>query len=70
MMIFYSFRSRYFLLVKITTRLAINFVFIGEFAYRFTHNTIFNHFLIDNNQLITDKEDCIASKSGISPALF
>lgn len=53
MMIFYSSRSRYFLLIKITTRFPINLLFIGDSAYFFTHRRIFNTILIDNNQLIT-----------------
>jgi hypothetical protein len=67
-MIFYSYCSRYFLLTKITTPLAINLLIIGESAYKIVHKLLFNPILIDNNQAIVPKVDCIAPKSGKSPA--
>ena len=67
-MIFYSSRPRYFLLIKITTRSPIKWLFIRDSAYIFTQFSRFNLSLIDNNQLIIVKADCIPSKSGMSPA--
>ncbi len=67
-MIFYSYCSRYFLLTKITTPLAINLLLIREFAYKIVHSQYFNPILIDYNQAIVPRVDCIASKLGKSPA--
>jgi len=67
-MIFYSYCSRYFLLTKITTPLAIILLLLGESAYKIVHRQFFNPILIDNNQAIVLKVDCMASKSGKSPA--
>jgi hypothetical protein len=64
-MIFYSYSSRYFLLVKITTLLPINLPILGDSAYIiFPHEKI-NHFLIDDYQLIEAKAASIPPKSGI-----
>lgn len=67
-MIFYCYCSRYFLLTKITTPLAINLLIIGDFAYKIVHKSLFNSILIDHNQAIVPKVDCMAPKSGNSPA--
>lgn len=68
-MIFYCYCSRYFLLLKITTPLAINLLIIGESAYKIVHKSLFNSILIDHNQAIVPKVDCMAPKSGNSPAI-
>jgi hypothetical protein len=67
-MIFYCYCSRYFLLTKITTPLAQNLRFIGESAYEIVHKQDFNPILIDQNQAIVLRVDCIPSKFGKSPA--
>jgi hypothetical protein len=67
-MIFYSYCSRYFLLTKFTTPLAINLLMIGESAYKIVHKQVFNPILIDHSQAIVLKVDCIVPKSGNSPA--
>jgi hypothetical protein len=54
-MIFYSYCSRYFLLTKFTTPLAINMLLIRESAYNFVHSKYFNPILIDHNQAIVAK---------------
>jgi hypothetical protein len=67
-MIFYCDCSRYFLLTKITTPLAINLLLIRESAYKIVHKHYFNPILIDYNQAIVFNVDCIPSKFGKSPA--
>jgi len=54
-MIFYSYRSRYFLLIKFTTPLGINVLLIRESLYNFVHSKYFNTILIDLYQEIAVK---------------